>query len=587
MLAPLRVRAPHGDSFFSAGHVALGQAFLRTGSSGHENTNALTLDGHTWIVADARIDGRPELVARLRAKGCEAGVETPDGELLLHAYSVFGEELVHHVIGDFAFALWDARRQLLFCARDHFGVRPFFYAEWDGCVAFASHIEALLTLDGLPTTLDRRAVGDMLLFGMCMEAERTIYQSIRCLPAGSLMKIEGGRRTVRRWWTLKRGPEQRRADAQEYVDEFLHAFRRAVLDRVPAGPFALQLSGGVDSTSIAAVAASGQPTAKSCFAYHFSARHTIAEDDEHVYAQQVADHLGLRMDCWDIDAVPLFARAPSPAHRTAYPVPTPHLAVHAKAQDAICAAGSHVVLSGFMGDAVLSPQQRYFSDLVRHGRILKFIRETARHMAISRSPKGLGLRTVWRRRAPLPDWVPAMPDWLDPALVQEFGLRGVWDDYWASYAGTVDNIEHMRLPWHVFEFQATQALPHQLVIRYPFLDLRLIEFASGLPNALLVNKAVMRLAMKNMLPRDILERPKTGMPGDIVREMVSKCMLDSDGGAGEPSYVVQSAFEAAWNRYREGAGSESTSSSWLMMQAHGLAHWLYGNKMDVKDGRNG
>jgi asparagine synthase (glutamine-hydrolysing) len=128
MLAPLRVRAPHGDSFFSAGHVALGQAFLRTGSSGHENTNALTLDGHTWIVADARIDGRPELVARLRAKGCEAGVETPDGELLLHAYSVFGEELVHHVIGDFAFALWDARRQLLFCVRDHFGVRPFFSA---------------------------------------------------------------------------------------------------------------------------------------------------------------------------------------------------------------------------------------------------------------------------------------------------------------------------------------------------------------------------------------------------------------------------------------------------------------------------
>ena len=88
-----------------------------------------SLDGRTWITADARVDGRADLVRELTAHGCYGLRDATDTALILHAYRVWGESCVGNLLGDFAFAIWDGERRRLFCARDHFGVKPLFYAE--------------------------------------------------------------------------------------------------------------------------------------------------------------------------------------------------------------------------------------------------------------------------------------------------------------------------------------------------------------------------------------------------------------------------------------------------------------------------
>src|SRR2546423_50740 len=143
MLASLRARAPDRVDVHSSQHIALGRAFLSTGAAPSEQPGALTLDGQVWVAADARIDGRSELARVLRSRDRVVAVDAPAEELILHAYAAFGEALVEHLLGDFAFALWDARANRLLCVRDHFGIRPFFYAKCGPAVHFASDVDAL------------------------------------------------------------------------------------------------------------------------------------------------------------------------------------------------------------------------------------------------------------------------------------------------------------------------------------------------------------------------------------------------------------------------------------------------------------
>jgi len=100
---------------------------LRTTIEQAQEKQPLSLDS-LWITADARVDGRAELIEKLSGKGLEVSKNTPDAELLLKAYQVWGPDGVKHLLGDFAFAIWDGQKQRLFCARDHFGVKPFYYA---------------------------------------------------------------------------------------------------------------------------------------------------------------------------------------------------------------------------------------------------------------------------------------------------------------------------------------------------------------------------------------------------------------------------------------------------------------------------
>ena len=109
-------------------HAGLCQALLKTTARSEKEKQPLSLDGQVWLVADVRLDGRADLLHSLKGRGSEVPATASDAELILHSYSVWGEDCADHLLGDFAFALWDASRGRLFCVRDHLGIKPFFYS---------------------------------------------------------------------------------------------------------------------------------------------------------------------------------------------------------------------------------------------------------------------------------------------------------------------------------------------------------------------------------------------------------------------------------------------------------------------------
>jgi asparagine synthase (glutamine-hydrolysing) len=581
MLAAMRSRAPDGDQDHCDGAAAIGQAFLRTGASAAEAMNALTLDGRVWLVADARLDGRPELLRALRVEGRTPRADSPDGELLLHAYAAFGERMVDHLVGDFAFVIWDAPRQRLLCVRDHFGIRPLYYARVAERFYFASDIDALLANPEVPRELDDRAVAEFLLLGVTMDPGRTIYKEIRALePAGAMVLSGEGVRTWQ-WWRLERGPDQRYPRREDYAERFREVFRQAVLDRMPAGPVALQLSAGMDSSSIAAVAATAARGAGyTATAYHHTTQSVIPEDDELGLARQIAQCLHIPLVAQDLASSPLFARRLEPALHMAQPLTMPHPAVHRDVLDSMQRSGARVLLSGYMGDATLSAHQTYYSDLVRRGHLGKFAREVTHHLLSSWSVRGLGLRTLHRRAARSPAWKPALPDWIEPEVVESQDLDELWRRWWYLHENAVDGLDQLRLPWIEQQFRATEIFAAPVVGRYPFMDIRLIKFAAGLPNFLLLHKRILREAMRAELPAAVIARPKLGAHGDVLRAMVTNGNMAADSTELRlPPGVSAHKFQRAMSRFRNGEGADSTWASWLLMQVFALGYWLADNEI--------
>ena len=142
MAASMAYRGPDGTSTWTGTQAGFAHALLRT-TDRPPGPQPTTLDGCVWITADARIDDRAELLRALEAAGRTEVSDSDDAQLILHAYHAWGEHCVDRLLGDFAFAIWDGRSRRLFCARDHFGIKPFYYAEIDGGIVFSNTLECV------------------------------------------------------------------------------------------------------------------------------------------------------------------------------------------------------------------------------------------------------------------------------------------------------------------------------------------------------------------------------------------------------------------------------------------------------------
>lgn len=578
MLGPMKARAPDGDRVHCEGPIALAQSFLRTGASGAEQFNSLTLDGKVFIVADARIDGRTELLRRLRATGRHVADGAPHAELILHAYAAFGEAFLDHLLGDFAFALWDAHKARLICVRDQFGIRPLYYFKSGDLFGFSSDIEALRAHPAVSARTDRSAVADFLLFGTCMDVERTYFLDIRRLPPATRLELGASGIRETRYWQLPRR-ETRYRSTHDYVEHFSEVFESAVVDRLPAGPIAVPLSGGMDSTSIAAAAsAHAQRNGFAVSAHHMSSRKLQAEDEELGLAQQVAHRLGIPMVTQDVSDYPLMHDNRDPALRTPFPFSSGYLALHRDMLASLRQSGTRVLLSGYAGDAVFTPSGTYCRALLRSGRWIKLAREVAHHAVHTGTLSGLGLRRMFGpQRFTPPPWRPEMPAWIASELVEELSLRDRWEAWWARYQRAVDAHDQLSLPWMDRAFEVSEVLPSPIVIRYPFLDRRLVEYLLSVPNHMLRHKKLLRMAMEGRLPDAITRRPKTGLPGDPVRQLFQTCNIDKrvltcelDGCRA----INRDALAAAMQAYRQGAGAGSTWLSSLILLPFAFEDWL-------------
>lgn len=237
------------------GTIAMGSTLLRTTpQSLHEQFPMRDRGRGLILTADARIDNRKELMSLLEL---QEDVENPisDGVLILTAYCKWGEACVERLLGDFAFALWDSRERNLFCARDHFGIRPFCYYRNEGRFYFASEVSALIALPGIPRRLDENFLSEYLSKN-CAEKQITGFKDIlRLEPAHLLVVREGREMQARRYWRPDGEKELPPATDEEYIEGFREKLFTAVKRRLArVTPVASELSGGQDSSMVAAVA---------------------------------------------------------------------------------------------------------------------------------------------------------------------------------------------------------------------------------------------------------------------------------------------------------------------------------------------
>ena len=244
-------------------------------------------DGRIWITYNGETYNAAELRSDLERRG-HSFRTTSDTEVVLHLYQEFGERFVEKLRGMFAFAIWDRRKRVLFAARDRLGIKPFYY-RWDGkSFLFGSEIKTILTYPGVDAEFDRGRLAEYLTFGY-ITGPQTMYAGIRKLMPGHNLELSEGREPkITRYWDLvvpvDELPREHSYYVKNYREKFESAVRSHLMSDVPLGVF---LSGGLDSSAVAALAAKIRGDKIQTFAVGYGEE----EFSELPYARQVAAHI--------------------------------------------------------------------------------------------------------------------------------------------------------------------------------------------------------------------------------------------------------------------------------------------------------
>ncbi|HEY7472278.1 MAG TPA: asparagine synthase-related protein [Gemmatimonadota bacterium] len=366
-------RGPDGAGAWRSGPVGIGQRMLRTTPEAERETLPLeTAGGALVLTSDARLDNRPELVAALGLTGPPG--DPTDADLILASYRAWGERCAERWIGDFAVAIWDASLRRLFCVRDPFGLKPFYYHHAPGRLfAFASEVEALLALTEVPDEINDYEVARHVQIPLGGDASTTYFAHIRrLLPAHALAITE---RSVvpRRYWQPDPARELKLADDGAYADALREVFVEAVRCRVRSRtPVASMLSGGIDSAAVTCVAADllereGGPPLQALSAVFPSA----PESDERVFIESVLDRYPIVPHFFAADAADPIADIDRINRLVGGANWGGNLYLNWVLYGAAARSGARVVLDGFDGDTTVSHGTGYLSELAMSGRWLK------------------------------------------------------------------------------------------------------------------------------------------------------------------------------------------------------------------------
>lgn len=383
MVNTLAHRGPDGAGQWHAGPVGLGHRLLwTTPESMHEKLPWANQRGDRVITADARIDNREELIELLEFNDRPAH-EITDSQLILAAYERWGKTCPEKLLGDFAFAIWDRSEQTLFCARDHFGIRPFYYYHSDELFAFASEIKALFCVADVPRQLDELRVGYHLALTVEDKAI-TFYIGIRrLLPSHSLTFGPTG---IRFWsyWSLDISRELHLGSDDDYAQAFREIFFKAVHCRLrSAFPIGCTLSGGLDSSAVTCVARDLLVQESR------SAPHTISaifddtpQCDERPYINAVLAQRPMEAHYVHVDRFSPFNQLERAFEIPDEPFSSPTFYILWGLCQAAHEHGIRVLLDGLDGDTAVHHGDSYLAELARAGQWAIFAREAsaiARH----------------------------------------------------------------------------------------------------------------------------------------------------------------------------------------------------------------
>ncbi len=536
---------------------------------GWDPTGAMPHQAGSWLIAgEVRLDDRATLVEQLARAGHAVAPGAPDAALLGVALAAWGADAPDRLLGDYAFVALDTGARRLVAARGTTGVVPLFRAESTEWVALSNDLDALLALPSVTDAVDEGALVDFLHAGAMLSPDRTARRAARRVPPGSALAWEpsGGAR-VRASWRLPEPALLRLRDPREYGDGFRAVLEAAVADRIRGGSAGILLSGGLDSSAIAAALRATVPP-EHLWALTISAEHLVATD-EAAWAGRVARHLALPNSVSADDPARLLAHLDDATLRTPEPVDEPDLAgwrTHA----AQLATFAPVAFEGEDGDALLAPPD--LVTMLRRGGWIETLRAWRAYRAATGRRPWIGLRSTPGqvrsriRRALRP------PPWLQPRALRVHG-SGVPPFPPPHPTRPVAALSLAQPAWEALfavNDRATTGAPLRVVL--PLLDPRVIAFAFAVPPIpWCQRKELLRASMQDRLPAEVLARPKTPLSGAGEAAVAA---WRARGGAERPLRHDLSAYvdQAEWRRALRGErGVDAVIDAWRVLE---LDRWL-------------
>jgi asparagine synthase (glutamine-hydrolysing) len=501
-------------------------------------------DGTVHVVYNGEIYNHADVRVELEREG-HAYRTRCDTESIVHAYEEWGDDCMLRFRGMFAFAIWDSRRRRLLLVRDRLGVKPLYWARVGGTLLFGSEIKAILASGLIEPTADAGLLPEVLST-RSLAGEETLFRGIRKLLPGHLLVFENGMVSTRKYWDLpERSTAGRRRSDPEIVARFSELLQESVrlrlMSDVPLGVF---LSGGIDSSAIAAVMARLVDQPLQTFSVAFKER----AFSELEYSRQVATAIGAHRHEIVIDDGDFFKAWPRliwhEDEPIAHPSSVPLYFVSALARQRVT-----VVLTGEGSDELLAGYGKYprvawnwragriYEQLLPGGIRSRIARQIVPHLparmgrlarrsflAVDCSPESMVFDNFAAIR--LADQqtllAPGLRDAATTARAYGASVR-----YFETPKGSstlLDRLLYADMKTYLVELlmkQDQMSMAASIESRVPFLDHKLVEFAATLPDewklAGWTTKRVLREAMKGLLPRAILNRPKMGFPVPFAR----------------------------------------------------------------------
>ena len=543
MCAAMAHRGPDATGMRVHGPVALGMRRLAVIDPEGGQQPVCNEDGSVWVVFNGEIYNHQALREGLLARG-HRFTSASDTEVLVHLYEEQGEAFVEQLVGMFAIALWDERRGRLLLARDRMGEKPLYWTRVGGTLVWGSELKCLLAHGEVARRLSLPALARYLAFEY-VPAPHAILEGVHKLPPAHLLVVDRGELSVKPYWRLDTTPVRpapSEAEALAGLDERLHdAVRGQLVADVPLGVF---LSGGIDSSIVAAVAARQLAEAQAGPLLTFSIGFTDPSFDESAHARAVAQHIGSRHHERVLEPGMLPAILPTVTGLLDEPfgdasvLPTYLLAAFAREHVT-------VALGGDGGDELLAGYPTYQAQKLASlfdylpGPATALVGLTARTL-VDKLPvnhDNLSLDFKLKRFAASLDRPPAErharwlgsfdPGWqaslLTPEVRAQLGADDPYDALralWAESAGLDPLARFLALDQRTYLpddilFKVDRAsMMASLETRAPLLDHRLVAYANGLPSQYklkgMTTKHLLRRAAATYLPRPILERPKKG-----------------------------------------------------------------------------
>lgn len=534
-----RAHAPDGDRSVCRGKVAMAFSAFHITAESRRAHQPLEL-GDLLLAWDGRLDNRSAIESLLPADH-RGSASTTDAELVASLYETLGKGAFGRLVGDFAFALWDGRRERLYLVRDAMGARPLFYCEDDGTLLWASSLSALFAGRGSVPEVDDDWLGAYLL--RVMPSDRTPYRGVQRVPAGSMLIADRSGLRSASHWTLGECPEIRYSSDADYEEHFRALFFDAVRSRMRTGgsPLCSELSGGLDSSSVACVAhhlLHAESVEASDLLTYSIVYDRASTADEREYIGAVEKRLGKPGIHLLEDDHPMLAEGfEQPWAEIPYFLQTLR-APHIHAGQRLAETGTRMVLTGAGGDQLMWNDIEapfYLADLARDGQIRELGRQLhAWHHRPARSQYPQPLPQLVLRGLFRPIFSslrgrgrPYAPLGLFPYLSPK--LASLYHQTWKQNNPPLRGIRPSRLPpvedlrdviTHVGWFYHFERLGFQM--SHPFLHRPFVEFCLGIPNEQFVRvdetRSLQRRALRDLLPRAVLERrTKVGPDEAILR----------------------------------------------------------------------